>query len=154
MERELQFVVKVNVENKGIKEIHVHKDDEAFELAQNFAQRYRITNNQKQHDLLNLLQTKIHEHRQLKEPESDHELTNIQISPKASEKKKFSNRQKLDPETKKQVEQAFKDIWHEYNPKSGTVKFHKYMQIMAHFKQYNKIPETTLGPFSEEQLEA
>ena len=38
------------------------KDDEAFELAQDFAQRYRITNNQKQHDLLNLLKTKIHEH--------------------------------------------------------------------------------------------
>jgi|TARA_B110000305_G_C19384670_1_gene611550 hypothetical protein len=52
------------------------------------------------------------------------------------------------------VEAAFKDIWLDYNPKSGTVKFHKYMQVMAHFKQYNKIPENTKGPFSEKELEA
>lgn len=40
---DLEFVVKVNVANKGPKEIHVHEDDEAFELAQDFAQKYRIT---------------------------------------------------------------------------------------------------------------
>lgn len=63
--RKLEFVVKCNVANKGPKEILVHEDDpdDAYELAGNFAEKHHITDKAKQHNLLNMLQRKIHEHR-------------------------------------------------------------------------------------------
>ena len=40
LKRKLEFVVKVNVKNKGPKEILVHEDEEAYELASNFCEKH------------------------------------------------------------------------------------------------------------------
>ena len=45
--RKLEFVVKVNVQNKGPKEILVHEDEEAYELAANFSEKHHITDKTK-----------------------------------------------------------------------------------------------------------
>lgn len=72
----------VNLAKKGPKDIHVHEDDEAFDLAQDFAKKYHITGKQKQHDLLNMLQKRIHDHRKnknKKEPVEQDESTMTNI---------------------------------------------------------------------------
>ena len=56
-------MVKVNVKNKGPKEIMVHEHDEAYDLAADFSHKYHITEKAKQHALLQILQNKIREHR-------------------------------------------------------------------------------------------
>ena len=45
--RKLEFVVKCNVANKGPKEILVHEDEEAYELAANFSEKHHITDKTK-----------------------------------------------------------------------------------------------------------
>jgi hypothetical protein len=70
--RKLEFVVKVNVKHKGPRDILVHEDDEAYDLAADFAEKHHITDKTKQHALLQMLQQKIYEHRHPKiEPEQD-----------------------------------------------------------------------------------
>lgn len=59
----------------------------------------------------------------------------------------------MDPKIKKELEVAFNDIWYDYNPRSGTIKFDKYMQVMQQLKQYRKIKDAPTGPFSDKELE-
>ena len=141
----LEFVVKVNVAGKGPREIHVHEDEEAYELAADFSQKHHITDKSKQHALLQMLQRKIQDHRHPRvEPEQD-SVANIEVAPKSN----LNIRKPLDPKIKKELEVAFNDIWYDYNPRSGTVKFDKYMQVMKQLKQYRKIKDAASGPFSE-----
>ena len=97
-----------------------------------------------------MLERKIYEHRHPKlEPEQD-SVTNIQIAKPPSN---LNIRKPMDPKIKKELEVAFNDIWYDYNPRSGTVKFDKYMQVMQQLKQYRKIKDAPTGPFSDKELE-
>ena len=93
-----------------------------------------------------MLQHKIHEHRH---PPEEDSVANISIAPKSN----LNVRKPLDPKIKKELEVAFNDIWYDYNPRSGTIKFDKYMQVMQQLKQYRKIKDAPTGPFSEKELE-
>lgn len=143
--RNLEFVVTVNVKHKGPRDIFVHDDQEAFELASKFSEKHHITDKAKQHALLQMLEQRIYDHRHpYVEPE---ETVQEEITPAKNLRKP------LDPKIKKELEVAFNDIWYDYNPRSGTIKFDKYMQVMKQLKQYRKIKDAPTGPFSEQELE-
>ena len=62
-------------------------------------------------------------------------------------------RPSIDPDSKREIEKVYDDIWQGYDENYGYVKKEKYKQIMNFVKLYKKIPEKN-KEFSEANLEA
>jgi len=98
--RKLEFVVEIQMKEKGSQEIRVFEGDTAEDLAQSFCTAHQVKESKKQQKLLQLIETRMAEHY----GESLKEL--------------------------QEVEAFLKESWQEFNPKGGAIDLPTYLELM------------------------
>ena len=112
----LEMVVRINMQDKGMQNIHVHQNDRPEDLADEFCHQHQITDEEKQTKLLNNLKAQISYHRNPVIQDTIYKpQQGCQPAPNAN------TRGELDVETKKKVQNIFNAIWPEYDEHNGQI---------------------------------
>ena len=153
--REPEMIINVNLPEKGTQHIEVFEEDEAHHVARDFCIKHKIRDREKQYKLLNLLETRINDHRYPALPAQRPIAKQVPVEepvPAEPEVVKYE-RPPLDPKIREECYNIFNDVWYDFDEEKGQITKPKYLQVMTFVRQYKKIKQKEQGPFSQQQLE-
>ena len=153
--REPEMIINVNLPDKGTQHIEVFEEDEAHHVARDFCIKHKIRDREKQYKLLNLLETRINDHRYPALPAQRPIAKQVPVEepvPVEPEVVRYE-RPPLDPKIREECYNIFNDVWYDFDEEKGQITKPKYLQVMTFVRQYKKIKQKEQGPFSQPQLE-
>lgn len=148
--REPEMIIQVNLPEKGPQQIEVYEEDEANNVARDFCIKHKIRDREKQYKLLNMLETRINDHRYPALP-AQRPIAKPQPEPKPEVVQK-QQRPPLDPKIREECYNIFNEVWYDFDEEKGHISQARYLQVMDFVRRYKKISKKESGPFSEAQL--
>ena len=127
--REPEMIINVNLPEKGTQHIEVFEEDEANNVARDFCIKHKIRDREKQYKLLNLLETRINDHRYPALPAQRPTITKAPVEePVAAEPEIVKyQRPELDPKVREECYNIFNDVWYDFDEEKGQITKPKFL---------------------------